>query len=127
MSLRTKILLVNAATTVILIVGLLLAVRGLLLPHFLEEQDAAVHLNLERLEGAIQNDFMVLDQTIRDWAKWDDTYAFIQDANQEYVESNLQPATFADLHVHWMVFVGADGGVVFDGIYDPDSGQVQPS
>ncbi len=127
MSLRTKILLVNAATTVILIVGLLLAVRGLLLPHFLEEQDAAVHLNLERLEGAIQNDFTVLDQTIRDWAKWDDTYAFVQDANQEYVESNLQPATFADLHVHWMVFVGADGGVVFDGIYDPDSGQVQPS
>ncbi len=48
-------------------------------------------MNLERLEGAIQNDYGHLDQTIRDWAKWDDTYAFVQDANQGIVGPTCSP------------------------------------
>lgn len=37
---------------------------------------------------------------VNDWAKWDDSYLFMQDLNSAYKESNLVPSTFTDASLH---------------------------
>lgn len=45
-----------------------------------------------------------LSTTSRDWAMWDDSYAFMQDKNSLYITSNLVPATLNNLNVDGLLF-----------------------
>lgn len=53
---------------------------------------------------SIFNEIERLQGTARDWAQWDDTYKFIQDRNQEYIDSNLVPGIIDDLGIFGMFF-----------------------
>lgn len=44
----------------------------------------------------------------RDWAKWDDSYEFIEDVNKEYIRSNLTESTLEDLDLFSMQYLGVD-------------------
>ena len=59
-----------------------------------------------------------LDSTASDWAGWDDTYMFIQDSNEDYVESNLVDDTFVTLGLSIMLFINSDGDVVYSKAFD---------
>ena len=48
-----------------------------------------------------------------DWAVWDDTYAFIENANQEYIKSNLVDGTFTTLNLNLMLFINTSGQMVY--------------
>lgn len=50
---------------------------------------------------------------VRDWAQWDDTYAFVKTRDPAYVESNLTPAILADLEMDLMVILNTEGEVVW--------------
>lgn len=71
-----------------------------------EEQLALV----ERVLGReIEN----LSRTQADWAHWDDTYVFMSDRNEAYIDSNLNDESLAMIGVHIMAFVDNAGDVVF--------------
>ncbi len=46
--------------------------------------------------------FAVLDIFTRDWAAWDNTYEFIQDVNQDYIEANLVASTFSSAELNFI-------------------------
>lgn len=48
-----------------------------------------------------------------DWSSWDDTYAFIQNGNSAYIQSNLVPEAIANLKVDVVLFVRPSGQLVF--------------
>lgn len=71
-----------------------------------EEQLALV----ERILGReIEN----MSRTQADWAHWDDTYVFMSDRNEAYIDSNLNDESLALIGVHIMAFVDNAGDVVF--------------
>ncbi len=53
-----------------------------------------------------------------DWAAWDDTYEFIQDANQNYIESNLTPEALALAKLNLAVYVNRSGKIVYSTGFD---------
>ncbi|GAH42577.1 unnamed protein product, partial [marine sediment metagenome] len=59
-----------------------------------------------------------MDATAGDWASWDDTYDFIEDANDEYIESNLIDGTFTELRLNLMLFINSSGQIVFGKAFD---------
>ncbi|MHB8162088.1 MAG: CHASE4 domain-containing protein [Thermoleophilia bacterium] len=60
-----------------------------------------------------------LNDSARDWASWNDTYAFIADGNSTYIRSNLQPDTsFRNLQVSLMLFINPRHQVIFAKGYD---------
>jgi PAS domain S-box-containing protein len=74
--------------------------------HHAEEQISLV----ERL---LSQEMTNLSARQADWAQWDDTYKFITDRNEEYIESNLNDESLALIHVDIMAFVNNAGEIVF--------------
>jgi hypothetical protein len=54
----------------------------------------------------------------RDYAAWDDTYTFVVDRNQEYVEKNLVDSTFINLGLNLILIVNPSGEIVFQKGFD---------
>jgi signal transduction histidine kinase len=84
----------------------------------LEEQNA--QKNVERTLSALSNEFSELSSKAGDYAEWDETYTFIQDANKAYIEDNLDAATWANLRVDVVLFINSAGALVFGTIFQPD-------
>jgi hypothetical protein len=82
----------------------------------LEKQRA--EMNVKRCLNALSNELAELDSTATDWAAWDDTYAFIQDANDNYLKSNLVSDTFVNLRLNMMVFINSTGNIVYGKAFD---------
>jgi PAS domain S-box-containing protein len=53
-----------------------------------------------------------------DWAAWDDTYTFIEDANKAYVESNLVPEKLALANINLVLYIHSSGRIVFGTGFD---------
>ena len=53
-----------------------------------------------------------------DWSAWDDTYNFIQNANEDYMRANLTPATLANLKLNLALYVDTSGQIVFGTGFD---------
>jgi sensor domain CHASE-containing protein/two-component sensor histidine kinase len=126
MKLRKKTLIIISFTLISLIVILYAASQIILLRSFvaLEEQDT--HQNVERVQSALASEISNLDAFNYDWAAWDDTYDFIQDSNEDYIESNLLDETFIDSGLNLMIFVNYSGGIVFSKFFDLENEEEIP-
>lgn len=75
------------------------------------EQDEATQ-DLQRARQAVDAEINRLNIAGGDWSAWDDTYQFVQDGNQGYVDANLNPESLLNLRVHLMLFLDSSGNVV---------------
>lgn len=55
---------------------------------------------------------------LADWSYWDDTYAFVKDGNQDYIDSNLNPESLAVLKINLALFVRPSGQVTYGTGFD---------
>jgi PAS domain S-box-containing protein len=68
----------------------------------LENKEERDHVH--QVQNEIKATIAFLDATAGDWAPWDDTYRFIQDADPAYVSNNLVDSTFTNLRLNFMLF-----------------------
>jgi len=118
MTLRIKTLLVVGITIVCLVSILYAISRVTVLDSFTQLEIEDVDRNVERAVSALQDDIDRLESISGDWAPWDDTYAFIQDANEEYIQNNLVDVTFANLGINLMIYVNTSGEIVHGQAFD---------
>jgi PAS domain S-box-containing protein len=116
--LRKKTLLIISATLLGLILLLYVTFNSTLLNGFLRLEDQDVRLNVSRLLNYITTQVTHLELQIQDWAHWTDTYEFVQDGNETYIENNLFPDAFQNLRLNLMVFVNNDHEIVYAVAYD---------
>ena len=112
MTLRTKALLVVALTLVGLVGVVYVAGRTILLRSFADLERRDAHQSVQRALDALAAEQSALSDLAGDWSWWDDTYAFIEDANASYIETNLTPKVFSDIRVDVVLFVNSDGRMV---------------
>ena len=126
MTIRRKILFVLTAATVILIVCMY-SISALIQTRQTQKIElAAAEQDVNRALSALNHQIEVLDKTAIDYAGWDDTYAFINDLNPNYIDSNLSMDTYANNRYTFMIFVNAAGRVVYSRAYDFDRSTVIP-
>ncbi len=121
MTLRAKTLLFIGTTLLVLIVSFYLITSSIWLDNFAQLENRAARTNVSRVIAALDDDLNTFDRVVTDWASWDDTYRFIEDHNQAYIQSNLTDETFAQDKVSLMLFVNAAGELVYGRAYDPDN------
>jgi len=126
MKLRTKTLLA-IGVTLLGLVGVLYAASSSILLGSLkraEEQNTrqAVKVVLSSFEQ-VQQDF---SDRFSDWSAWDDTYTFIQDGNQQYIQSNLIPEQFSNLKINLALFINSSNQIVFGTGFDLKTKQQIP-
>lgn len=82
--------------------------------------------NVERVQNAVATEQGYLDYIVQDWACWNDTYQFIDDTNQKYIDVDLQNETLAGINVNVMIFVNSAGEVVYVKSVNTHTGEEAP-
>ena len=90
---------------------------------FLEIEQAHACNEMGLCIGAIEREGLQLERLVSDWAVWDDTYEFIQDRNEDYIESNLNEETFLSTDVNLIYFVDTAGEVAWGMAYSLEDEQ----
>ncbi|MFL7790616.1 MAG: CHASE4 domain-containing protein, partial [Anaerolineae bacterium] len=118
MTLRNRTLVGIGLTVALLIAGLYIISRIIVLDGFAKLEEKNVRQNLEHVLTTVRNDVDALDTLTFDWAAWDDSYEFIEDVNQHYIDSNLVDETFPNARLNFILYVNTDGDLVYGKGYD---------
>lgn len=113
MNLRRKTVLTMTVTPIIMILIMYVGAHFILLDNYATLEKQRAEVNVKRCLSALSNVLSELNNIVSDWATWDDTYAFIQDANEDYIASNLVDETFINLRVNIMIFIDSEGDIVY--------------
>lgn len=112
-TLRKKTIIIICATILGLIALLYVLSQIILIGTFVQLEEKNAQQNMERGKNAITDDINRLDSTAIDWAAWDDSYNFVQNGNEAYIESNLDPSTLINLRVNFMLFYNISGHLIY--------------
>ncbi len=96
------------------------------LSNFLELEQADTLEDVEKVQNTVSTEQIYLDQIVQDWACWDDTYRFIEDRNQKFIDVDIQNQTLAGLRINVMLFVNNSGSIVYAKFIDIYSGEERP-
>ncbi len=113
MSIRRKTLLIISTTTLFLVLLLYGTSETFLLGNFANLEEHMVLQNVDRVQLALSSDIDQLNSTVSDWAPWDDTYNFIMDRDQNYIDRNLDVETLSNLRLNLILFIDPSGQLVF--------------
>ncbi len=112
MSFRIQFALCTLAAIGIVVLGLYLGASRVLLQGFTRLESEQMLGNLGRAEGAWERETVHLANTARDYAAWDDTYAFMDDRNPGYLKSNLSDDMSKTLNVNFFAITDTTGKIV---------------
>lgn len=87
-------------------------------PQFLDIEKNDTRLNLERTLSMIEREIRSLENYAVDYARWDDTYRFIQRRDQDYLESNFNPTSMSQQNIDFVLLHRPDGTTAFEQAYD---------
>ena len=117
-SLRTTTPLAIAVTLIGLLLLLWLASELVIVRSFRELEERTVRDDVAQTVSTLRDDIASLDRTTQDYAAWDDTYAFANDGNMEYVATNFPDETFASNRLSLVVVVNRHSDVIYMQAFD---------
>ncbi len=126
MTLRKRTLLYAAVILASLTLVLGLIAYGLIWDLLGRWEQESVRRYLESAEAALAVRLTALSTIALDWAHWDDTYAFIVDGDQAYIDSNYYDSTFTDLGISLAALYDERGGLVYGKVVDLATGHEVP-
>src|SRR5688500_5426522 len=89
MLLRSKMVLILSSVVVLYAAADHIAQRFMIAPSFSDLERVEAKKDRQRTVEAIKSEIRRLDMQCVDWAAWDDTYRYIVEPNQAYIESTL--------------------------------------
>lgn len=113
MTLHRKTVLTIAGLLGALLLGSYAVLSKMFVREFLNLERRETMENVQRALDAIHDEVAKINFTATDWAEWDDTYAYVEDRNAAYQESNLGEDTLDRLKLSAIMYVHASGQPVF--------------
>lgn len=126
MSLRRKTILAIGIILAVLLGATYAAQQFILTESFANLEAREMRAHLTRALNALRVETTQLERVASDWARWDDTYQFIEDVNPAYIQSNLTDAAFTNLRLNVMVFIHSSGRIVSGKAYDLQNQRAVP-
>lgn len=118
MTLRSKILIVTSATLIGLVTVLYFVSYAILQNSFSRLEEDETREKVQRVLAALSDEVSQVNSVAGDWAPWDDAYAFVQDGNQNFIDTNLVDNTFVNLRLSLIIFVDSSGRMVYGKAFD---------
>ncbi|PDV98298.1 CHASE4 domain-containing protein [Candidatus Chloroploca asiatica] len=126
-SLRMRILLATFLLFGLLLGALLWLVGSIIGQGFAEVEERTVAIRVEQVVNALTNNLANLTRVTRDYAAWDDSFAFVREPDQAFIENNFADSTFLNNNITYVAFVNIDGEIVYEKVFDLELGeQVEP-
>ncbi len=123
---RKTTLLIIFATTLFLVLLLYGISETFFLGSFANLEDHTVLQNVDRAQLALSSDIDQLNTTVRDWAAWNDSYAFVMDRNQNYISANLNTESLSNLRLNLILLVDTSGQLVIARMVNLDTNREMP-
>ena len=123
---RIKNLLMVVVALVVLNGLLWLSTRTILQQGFEKLESQQALRDMKRGINAIATDLSALATTCRDWSTWDDTYQFVVDRNEDYLESNVVESTFVQLELDVLLIFDVNNHLIFGQAYDLQAAAEKP-
>lgn len=112
MSLKAKIFLLLTFTSLFLAVSIQLMSDYFVKNKFIEIEKKEVQNITLRVKNTLLENLASLHRKSSDWSSWDDTYQYITDHNQEYIDINLQKETLQNLEIESILFLNSNDALV---------------
>jgi diguanylate cyclase (GGDEF)-like protein/PAS domain S-box-containing protein len=113
MQLRNKMFLIMCLSIFSLIVILYATARVILTSSFAKLEEQNTRVNIQRtLDNLSEAQFSLL-RTATDWSAWNDTYAFVEDVNEKYIEATLLDENISNLKLNYILYINSSDQVVF--------------
>lgn len=122
MKLKIKTAGLVAIAMGIFIFALFLFIRPLLLNDAKNMDAESLRIDKLRITNYIASEADDMQRLNRDWAVWDDTYRFVQDQNQQYIDSNIMLETFENNAINLMMYFDANQQLVYSSAYELEDG-----
>jgi sensor domain CHASE-containing protein len=126
MGFRFRIIIGFALVLVVYVVLYVTIQRSVLAPQLQDYELREAQQDFMVARRAIDTELEHLAAFVGDYAEWDDSYQFIADGNDAYVESNLVLETFADNNLCLVAYIGEDGSVVWGRCYATGAEELVP-
>ena len=120
MKLRLKLIIILSLLIGVLITTLYIFSYTAIFSRYQLIENNEVKQELGRTINVLDHEINRIDSTTKDWAKWDDTYSFMADGNQNYVDSNLVTVTFETNDVNVILYYDSSGKLAYGRAYDLD-------
>lgn len=112
-------MIITGTTVLVLIVGMILLAQYFILSSYAQMEQKESFITVERVTSQVKFEEEKLGESTRDWAVWDDTYAFLADRNPTYISSNLDyAASYESLQINGVLFFNNSGDYVYGRWYD---------
>lgn len=95
--------------TLVLLLHLLFA--RILMENFRGLEDEHLLQDARRIERALRETSRVIPLRLTDWANWDDSYEFMSDHNQDFIDANLITTGLTGLEMNFLLFFDRDGAL----------------
>jgi sensor domain CHASE-containing protein len=126
MKLRLKTLITIGVVFTVLFIILTTVTQSIILTSFQELENESVERNIQRAIKMFFYEFDSIKKSSYDWSAWNDTYTFVEDRNQNYIDTNLQNISFEGIGINIMMFYNASFDLVFGKIHDPQNENDSP-
>lgn len=113
MTIRFKLLLFFLIQHFIFFIVAVFIYEFLMIPHSNKMDREAAFDKLKQIKNVIRSEVEHLDLLNKDWSVWDDSYAFIQDKNEQYRQSNLVPTLLDDIKVNTIAYFDTSDALVY--------------
>ncbi|PLX94798.1 MAG: hypothetical protein C0620_05395 [Desulfuromonas sp.] len=126
LNIKSRLLITYSAFVFVAVSVALFSYYYFVLPGYalLEQQDARHHL--ERVMSSIDREVVNLDRMVRDYAFWDDSYAFVKHRNQDYLQSNFLDEMMVDNRLNGTAIFDERGTLIFHKQLDLTTGVERP-
>jgi len=81
-------------------------------------ENEAVDRRLKRAGSVSEIFFNSLKSRVSDWGEWDDSYNFLSNGNNAFIEENLNEVALTNLDVNAIVFTNTQGKIIGSYAYD---------
>jgi len=88
--------------------------QHVIMPSYVRLEREEAEKDLARCLDAIKRETHHLNQLCADWSVWDDTYQFVQDTNESYIQANFQWESLeANSSINLIMFFEFDGEMIW--------------
>lgn len=123
MGLRKKTLITICTTLILMILIIYSITSVILLGGYAKLEKQNIIQSAGQAMELINDELVQLKSVVGDWAPWNDTYRFIQNTNQEYIDDNLMDFTVVNLYVNFLLFINNAGEIVYCKYVNLETGQ----
>ncbi|MBN1860753.1 MAG: HAMP domain-containing protein [Candidatus Thermoplasmatota archaeon] len=118
MKIRTKSIIMICAGFSILSLILTFTLHSIITKSYSDLEIKISSEHVERVLNQIDQELSNLEATAHDWSIWDDTFYFVQNKNEEYIQRNLQYESLEEIAVNFMVFYNNTDVLIYNITYD---------